>query len=266
MAKDGRPGDLFVPAEAAVRHSGRTEQLGLHHAAKAHLHDRLDDQLQPDEGFARIGVACSRRLARDERSGGPVGQAGRMRQHVPGRDPFQVRVIAQVRGPAVHDERRVQVQALFIDQPHHDIGEDRLGHGRRFKQRVLAHRVAGEHVFHAKAAAPGELSAVHDRDGDAGDPGNAHEAWKLLNQVFRRNPGGILVPAGRARTGAGGRRPAADGQRRRSGQQSPPREHRSRRAHLGFPRSARKSCVPETVFQGLAASHPPSTRRSARGG
>ncbi len=151
MAEDRRLGDVFVPAEAAVDHSGRAKQLRLHHAAQAHSHDRLDDQLKPDERLAGIGVGRSGRAARNERFGGPIGQAGRMRQHMPGGDAFEIRIITQIRRPAIGDERLVEVETLFIDQLHHGIGEDRFGHRRGFEQCVLAHRVAGEDVFHAEA-------------------------------------------------------------------------------------------------------------------
>jgi len=151
-------GDRPVPSHGRAIHSGRHEEQALHELADPFTSQLLDDQLEPDEPFAGIGIRGARPRDGDKRTGSPVGKARRMPEDVTNGDGLKRSVGAKVRRPPVFDEWPIKRQHPFVDQLHRDIGEGGLGHRCRLEPGRFGHPLLRRDVRDAEAAVPREAS------------------------------------------------------------------------------------------------------------
>ena len=191
-----------IPAVAAVAHAGGIEHQTPHRLVEAFAGHRFHRKLQPDEGLTRIVDARARRdhwyQGLVGRILAPVRQAGRMAEHVAHADPLNPRRLAEVAGPRVVHQWRIQRQFAAVDQLQHGVREYRLAQRSRFPQRRVLDWRAAFGIGDTEAARPRKRARLHHRDADTGHAQRLHLPRQVAQEVPGRRPVRVRVDGGRS--------------------------------------------------------------------
>jgi len=172
-----------VVDERAARHPERLEHHPLRRGLERRAGDRLDDALQVDVALTGIAEALAGREEQLQRiAPAPVGEAGRVRQHVTRRHRLRARIVGEIRIRHVLRQRRIEREASRVDQLQRDIGGDRLAEGRRLEPCRPGHRGLAAGAHHAEAPGPGHASPIDDGDGETGHPRLLHQPRQVRGE------------------------------------------------------------------------------------
>jgi hypothetical protein len=181
---------LSVGNHMTGRHSQGVDSHFLHERVQRLPFEMLHHLLKIEIAVRRVPVPCPR-LKKDGKGFTTLAmrESGGMAQDHPGRDlaePISAESLEvegvidiaflEVISGDVLDERPVQAQLSAFDHFHGRVRKERLGQGRRFKDRVFGDGLVGLGALDSEALGPEELSVPDDRDGQ---PGNV----RLLHQV-----------------------------------------------------------------------------------